>query len=50
VKLLKGEFKRGDIVVVDSDGEQIIFVKRDEGGFLIPTDAEDSTGSDYADK
>jgi ATP-dependent Clp protease ATP-binding subunit ClpC len=50
VKLLKGEFKRGDIVVVDSDGEQIIFVKRDEGTFLIPSDAEDSTGTDYADK
>lgn len=50
VRLLKSEFKRGDIVVVDSDGEQIIFVKRDEGSFLIPTDAEDSTGTDYADK
>ncbi|MBZ0317216.1 MAG: AAA family ATPase [Anaerolineae bacterium] len=40
VKLLKGAFKRGDIVEVDSDGEQIIFVKRDEGDYLIPTDAD----------
>ncbi len=40
VKLLKGAFKRGDIVEVDSDGEQIIFVKRDEGNYLIPTDAD----------
>ncbi|MCQ3928857.1 MAG: ATP-dependent Clp protease ATP-binding subunit [Chloroflexi bacterium] len=40
VKLLKGAFKRGDIVEVDSDGEQIIFVKRDEGNYLVKTDAD----------
>ncbi|MBI5929680.1 MAG: AAA family ATPase [Chloroflexi bacterium] len=47
VKLLKGEFKRGDIVVVDSDGEQIIFVKRDEGSYLIPTDADNPADAGY---
>lgn len=46
VKLLKGAFKRGDIVEVDSDGEQIIFVKRDEGNYLIPTDADNPADAD----
>ncbi len=47
VRLLKSEFKRGDIVVVDSDGEQIIFVKRDEGNYLVKTDADNPADAGY---
>jgi ATP-dependent Clp protease ATP-binding subunit ClpC len=50
VKLLKGEFQKGDVILVDSDGAQIIFNKQD-GAYFVPEDADDTaagTGYDAA--
>jgi ATP-dependent Clp protease ATP-binding subunit ClpC len=43
VKLLKGDFRRGDVVVVDSDGAELIFTKREGGSYIVPVaEYEDS--------
>jgi ATP-dependent Clp protease ATP-binding subunit ClpC len=39
VKLLRDEFKRGDVVIVDSDGEQLIFGKREGGSYSLSQSA-----------
>jgi ATP-dependent Clp protease ATP-binding subunit ClpC len=44
VKLLKGEFGRGDVVEVDADEEGLIFSKREGGSYIIPV--EDSNEVD----
>ncbi|MCI0708739.1 MAG: AAA family ATPase [Chloroflexi bacterium] len=38
VKLLKGEFQTGDLVLIDTDGEKIVFMKYDEEGHNVPAD------------
>jgi ATP-dependent Clp protease ATP-binding subunit ClpC len=38
VQLLKGDFQSGDLVLIDTDGEKIVFMKYDEEGHSVPAD------------
>lgn len=38
VRLLKGDFHTGDLVLIDTDGEKIVFMKYDEEGHNVPVD------------
>ena len=46
VKLLKGEFGRGDVVEVDVDEEGITFTKREGGSYMVPVEDNDEVDAD----
>lgn len=52
IKLLKNEFKAGDVIQVDTDGEIIIFVKVPGGSYMVPSenDADSTTEYDLIDE
>ncbi len=47
VKLLKNEFKAGDVIQVDTDGETIIFVKVPGGSYIVPSENSEDPATDY---
>lgn len=49
VKLLRGEFTTSDIILVDSDGAQIIFTRKGREGtsYLVTSDADEPTDKGY---
>lgn len=47
VKLLKNEFKTGDVIQVDTDGETIIFVKIPGGSYMVPSENDEDPATDY---
>jgi ATP-dependent Clp protease ATP-binding subunit ClpC len=47
VKLLKNEFKTGDIIQVDTDGENIIFVKVPGGSYMVPAENDEDPATEY---
>jgi ATP-dependent Clp protease ATP-binding subunit ClpA len=47
VKLLKNEFKAGDVIQVDTDGESIVFVKVPGGSYLVPSENDTDSATKY---
>jgi len=46
IKLLKGEFGRGDVILVSIDEDEIHFSKHEGGSYLVPTE-EEEINTDY---
>ena len=46
VKLLKGEFQRGDLVIIDTDGAKIVFAKQEGDSYTLHADADDFAEDD----
>lgn len=47
VKLLKNEFKAGDVIQIDTDGENIIFVKVPGGSYMVPSENDEDPATEY---
>lgn len=52
VKLLRNEFRSGDIILIDSDGEKIIFTRKEsatsfDDSYLMTTDADHPNDTSY---
>jgi ATP-dependent Clp protease ATP-binding subunit ClpC len=47
VRLLKGDYRRGDVVEVDADDDGLIFLKREGGSYLVPIDKGGQVNANY---
>jgi ATP-dependent Clp protease ATP-binding subunit ClpC len=50
VRLLKGDFRRGDVVEVDTDENGLVFLKREGGSYLVPIDKGGQVNANYLDE